>query len=229
MSIGDLALTEDKTVHIKDDEGLTEPIVPTKENFYNTSVTTIQSSPYIKKEHALQLENLDLHYRILASALRSLRPLTTDRYAFDDYDQVFNFEEIRTLIQRHAQEIPNYTFPATKAYVIAFRSRLTEDAKHSAEKRQALADIDKASHIEANQSGGLLKYWFGVPEDTEARNLATCYWTDKASAKKGGGGKAHRVGMTTAKAWFALWEILEFELQISENADTFKLVLTDKR
>jgi len=34
-------------------------------------------------------------------------------------------------------------------------------------------ELDEGSHAEATKSGGLLKYWFGMP-DEDGRNLATC-------------------------------------------------------
>jgi len=51
---------------------------------------------------------------------------------------------------------------------VVFRSQVlaSTDPTH-------LAVLDERSHAEAMNSGGLLKYWFGIP-DGGHRNLATC-------------------------------------------------------
>ena len=53
-------------------------------------------------------------------------------------------------------------------YVIVFRSKVNQHAD-----RQLLGELDKAAHLEAVESGGLLKYWFGEPDEA-GRILATC-------------------------------------------------------
>lgn len=75
--------------------------------------------------------------------------------------------------------------------------------RKSATCRKELADIDLHTQVGANESGGLLKYWFGVPEDPHGRNLATCYWRNKRDARKGGEGRAHREGVKKVKGWYS--------------------------
>lgn len=55
--------------------------------------------------------------------------------------------------------------------IVVFRSQVPPTTS-----RHALGELDQRSHAEAMKSGGLLKYWFGMP-DADGRNLATCTLT----------------------------------------------------
>lgn len=182
-------------------------------------VDLIRSSPYYEAPHLLDLTRLTDEYRILALALQAFQPLSS-QYAFGDYEHAFNIPEIITLIPRDAKHL-QVTFKDTEIYIIAFRSILHEEVQHSTEKRQFLADVDCASHIEANESGGLLKYWFGTPDDVHGQNLATCWWESKKHAQAGGGGKAHRLGMKAVKNWFKRWNVEEYRLEITDGGNAY--------
>lgn len=211
-----------RTAKIDDDYELLTALVQRYDNAYDPFLEKIISSPYIGDRHALRLLSLEMPYRLLANALRSLEPQKFKDYTVDIYEDIFNLEEIRALVQQQSMQ-SSYDFPETRAYVIAFRSALTEEVRTSEASRKALAEIDINAHIEANESGGLLKYWFGVPDDTSGRNLATCFWRSKADAKRGGGGKAHRQGVTRVQGWYAYWEVLEFELLLTVQAQNIIL------
>ena len=62
----------------------------------------------------------------------------------------------------------DHQWPHQSFYIVVFRSRIPPTTS-----RLQLGELDERAHAEAMQSGGLLKYWFGVP-DGEGRNLATC-------------------------------------------------------
>lgn len=196
------------TALIDVDRHLFEPIA--KAGHADLTQQRIQASPYTETEHLLQLENLQFEYRAIALALQSLE-ITSQRYAFDPYDDSFNIQQIWQLAQDYAQKLGK-PLPTTEIYVIAFRSQLHTETQQSTERRKYLGEVDKASHEEANLSGGLLKYWFGTPEDTLGRNLATCWWRSKEDAKAGGGGKAHRQGMAKVKGWFGHWQVEEYKV-----------------
>ena len=196
------------TALIDVDKHLFEPIV--KPGYADLDQKRIQSSPYTEIDHLLNLDDLQFGYRAIALALQSFE-ITSQRYAFDPYDDSFNIQQIWQLAHEYAIKLGK-SLPTTEIYVIAFRSQLHTETQQSEERRVYLGQVDKASHQEANLSGGLLKYWFGTPEDTLGRNLATCWWRSKEDAKAGGGGKAHRQGMAKVKGWFGHWQVEEYRV-----------------
>lgn len=207
------------TARIRDDKMLLKPILKFDEHIYQFP-SSIQSSPYEEKEHWLDLSKEEMNYQIIALALQSFSPVT-NKYAFEEYEKAFNISEIVRLVKTYSKEL-SYHFQRTTVYVIAFRSILFEEVRKSSEKRQVLADVDKASHLEANESGGLLKYWFGVPDDEFGKNLATCLWRSKGDAKLGGGGQAHRKGVQIVKNWYQHWQVEEYEFTIDDDVSGYK-------
>ena len=123
-------------------------------------------SPYRSREHLLDLRNLQINQQMLAKALTALQPVRFN-YATCPYAFAFNWstviDELHSLIQK-----VNYVWTTQHFYIVVFRSRIPPTTN-----RVHLAELDRVSHTEASKSGGLLKYWFGVPDD-EGRNLATC-------------------------------------------------------
>ena len=213
-------MTITSTALIKDDFNLLDPIHDPSKPLDITQLTHIKSSPYVEPDHLLDLSSLSDEYRVLALALQSFHPINNHNYANSTYLEAFNIDVILELVREYSFQL-NILFPSTTVYIIVFRSALYEEVRNSSEKRQFLADIDKASHEEANESGGLLKYWFGTPDDTDGRNLATCWWRNREDAKLGGGGKAHRKGMREVKSWFKHWQVEEYTLKIYEQASGF--------
>lgn len=208
------------TALIEDDFDLLVPIHDPSKPLVVTYLIQIKASPYLEPDHLLDLARLSDEYRILALALQSFHPVDNSNYAYSSYLEAFNLEIIIDLVRKYSLKL-NFTFPPTTVYIIVFKSALYEEVRNSSEKRQFLANVDMASHTEANKSGGLLKYWFGTPDDTHGRNLATCWWRSREDAKLGGGGKAHRKGMKEVKRWFKHWQVEEYTLQIFEQASGF--------
>ena len=169
------------------------------------------ASPYLDHSHSLDLNTLEPQARLFALALSQLQLATPD-YAVVRYEDVFDFHalmcELRSLAHQAGVEWKRQDF-----YVVEFRSKL----KHEYD-GERLAYLDKESHREAVTSGGLLKYWFGVP-NIDQQNLATCvfdrsltygrsltyagFWRSKEDAIRGGRGPQHRIArgiiMTTYK------------------------------
>lgn len=176
----------------------------------------IISSPYVEQEHLLDLLELEIQHRIIAVALQKFRPVS-EKYAFDDYASSFNIgevvEEIRGLSAKFDVEIPSI-------YIIAFRSVLNPEKRNPVD-LESLYDFDKRSHAEANQLGGLLKYWFGVPDGETGQNLATCWWRSAEDAKIGGTGNAHRESVSKTRQWYQLWHVEEYILEL--GAKSWKL------
>lgn len=175
----------------------------------------IQSSPYREDSHLLDLQPYGYEHKIIALALQSFITVK-ENYATVLYAEGFNISEVIDLAFEYANDLgrPLGDF---SVYIVAFRSKLFHEVQMSSQKREILGQIDKSSHAEANQSGGLLKYFFGVP-DKDGNNLATCWWTNHNAAVKGGGGKAHREGVKLVRNWYEKWQIEQYRLDISNNS-----------
>ncbi|KAL9625404.1 MAG: hypothetical protein Q9160_000467 [Pyrenula sp. 1 TL-2023] len=150
------------------------------------------ASPYTSGPHLLDLNALAPIAQLLAVALVELKPLEPT-YALRPYPLAFNWQEIfagRLLeLLTSADSDIDKTWPIGKQqlfFVVFFRSRLQEHVD-----LELISRLDEESHAEATTSGGLLKYWFGHP-DERRRNLATCIWTTKDAATEGGKGPWHR-------------------------------------
>ena len=124
------------------------------------------NSPYTSPHHLLRLGSIGKPQRLLAKALTAMAP-TRDDYATVPYSDAFNWGSVASVL-RSLVETESYTWKHQSFYIVVFRSQVppTTDRTH-------LAALDKRSHAEAMESGGLLKYWFGTP-DIDGRNMATC-------------------------------------------------------
>ena len=143
---------------------------PSTDSDYHNSQWLV-ASPYLDQAHLLDLDTLEQQTRLFALALSHLK-LATPNYAVVRYEDVFDFAalmfKLRSLAHQAGVEWKRQDF-----YVVEFRSKL----KHEYD-GERLAYLDKESHKEAVASGGLLKYWFGVP-NVDQQNLATCTFEDR--------------------------------------------------
>ena len=123
-------------------------------------------SPYVVHPHLLNLSTITKPQQLLAKALTVMTPIRQD-YATAPYQESFNWNEIVTTLQGLISALGIH-WTRTSFYIVVFRSRVLPSTD-----RSELGGLDQRSHAEAMKSGGLLKYWFGVP-DSNFRNLATC-------------------------------------------------------
>ena len=79
----------------------------------------------------------------------------------------FNWDELR---------LPAHT--SGVFYGVVFRSQRRQGSEST-----DLYDADRLAHEEAVRSGGLLMYWYGVPDSVTGANLATCIWTTQEHAR----------------------------------------------
>ena len=123
-------------------------------------------SPYTTLPHLLDLRTLEEPQRLLAKSLTVLHSTRKD-YATAAYHQSFNWDAVIDQL-KSLLDSSNYQWHHQHFYIVVFRSQIppTTDRTH-------LIELDQQSHAEATRSGGLLKYWFGLP-DENGRNLATC-------------------------------------------------------
>lgn len=132
--------------------------------------TLLISSPYNNPGHYLDLTDLDISNLIFSKALTALKPVRLD-YATAPYTEALNFPTVLELIRKFSKD-ERQEWKEQSFYVVVFRSKLKEGVDND-----LLYKLDYESHGEACESGGLLKYWFGKPNE-ERRNLATCKWCD---------------------------------------------------
>jgi hypothetical protein len=124
------------------------------------------SSPYTEIHHQLDLSTLDAHSALLARALTDLHAATT-LYATTTYANALSWGAVIEHLRKLCAD-ESHTWTRQSFYVVAFYSKLKDGID-----KLLLHQLDKESHAEAVKSGGLLKYWFGSPNE-ERRNLATC-------------------------------------------------------
>ena len=133
-------------------------------------------SPYTTLPHLLDLRTLKEPQKLLAKSLTVLHS-TREDYATAPYHQSFNWDAVIDQL-RSLLDSSNYQWNRQHFYIVVFRSQIppTTDRTH-------LIELDQRSHAEATRSGGLLKYWFGLP-DGNGRNLATCTFSFTTSNSK---------------------------------------------
>ncbi|CAK7241571.1 MAG: hypothetical protein STHCBS139747_003034 [Sporothrix thermara] len=182
----------------------------------------IIASPY--PDHLLDLATLDPQTQQLARALAVLDK-TRDDYATAPYVDSFNFstvvDELRRLYRTKAPGAPEASparWTRRDYFVVAFRSQIPHTTAYS-----DLSSLDKAAHREANDSGGLLRYWFDVP-DADGRNLATCVWRRPADAHEAGHGVQHLRASGLVRALYTEWRIERYRLVIDDDLRSWEVV-----
>ena len=123
-------------------------------------------SPYTGIPHLLDLTVTGPAQGLLAKALTLLVPIRKD-YATAAYNESFNWTEVMAALKSLITTTGFYWKPR-RFFIVVFRSQVKASTD-----RSDLGELYQRSHAEATSSGGLLKYWFGIP-DARYRNLATC-------------------------------------------------------
>ncbi|KAI9840045.1 MAG: hypothetical protein M1819_000238 [Sarea resinae] len=173
-------------------------------------------SPYTEGPHLLDLESYSQPVKLLAKALTVLSPVRPD-YATASYVESFNWDQVvETLRQAAAND--DFQWEKQSFYVVAFRSRIPRTTNY-----EDLARLDLEAHMEATKSGGLLKYWFGLP-DADGRNLATCVWREREDARRGGTGEGHQRAMRATRGLYAEWALERFRFTIEDGALQWEMI-----
>ncbi|KAF3199629.1 hypothetical protein TWF679_001248 [Orbilia oligospora] len=141
----------------------------------------------------------------------------TGEYAIEPYHEAFNWDEILIALRKLSKR-EDYVFPRSEFYIIVFRSRLPFDAD-----RRHLGKLDEDAHVEAVESGQLLKYWFGTPHPVTGRNLATCIWRHRDDAKLGGGGPGHVRAMEAVRNIYLEWRVERLKLVVEHDASEWSI------
>ena len=191
-------------------------------------------SPYTTSSHLLDLSSVSKPNQLLATALTSLKPIRDD-YATAPYIEAFNWsaviENLKTLVGFET----GFYWQKQTFYVVIFRSRIPPETD-----RSHLGSLDQDSHLDAMQSGGLLKYWFGEP-DKLGRNLATCasqlyylfgstplteigIWREQADARGGSRGSGHRRAVEATSKLYTEWKVERMKLVVGDGVEQWDLV-----
>ncbi|KAI9674725.1 MAG: hypothetical protein M1817_001629 [Caeruleum heppii] len=173
------------------------------------------ASPYVERRHLLDLQTLDKPFQLLAKALTVMQPIT-EAYATASYAESFNWDQVLAMVRTLAAA-EQYRWTRQSVYVVVFRSQVPATTN-----RAELGLLDAHSHVEAIDSGGLLKYWFGVP-DQNGRNLATCVWRRRDDAKRGSMGAGHRRAMLATRGMYSEWKLERLSLVIEDDASEWRL------
>ncbi|KAL5341813.1 hypothetical protein BJX70DRAFT_395542 [Aspergillus crustosus] len=180
-----------------------------------TPSNLIISSPYTTPDHLLDLSTLDTQSRLFAQALTHLTPIRPD-YAIAPYTESFNWATVfETLSSLSKAE--NHTWKQQSFYVVVFRSVLNAGVDVD-----WLSQLDERSHAEAAESGGLLKYWFGV-KNGRRENLATCLWRHRDDARAGGTGPWHAKARAAAVELYEKITFTTLELVIPEDVGKWEI------
>jgi hypothetical protein len=147
---------------------LLDPTWGLRQNTSSILDTKIIASPYNDANHLLDLNSLGVEDRILSLALTTIRPVKQD-YATLELVDGLNIAEVNEMIQRLCSSL-NLIWTSRSYYLVIFRSHMKQEYNQT-----RLFELDKHSHEEAIQSGGLLKYWFGTVNE-HRRNLAFCMY-----------------------------------------------------
>ena len=93
-------------------------------------------------------------------------------------------------------------------YGVVFRS-----ARKPGSESTSFYEADRQAHEEAVASGGLLMYWYGAPDPATGENLATCIWTDRASAVKASKLPKHGVAARHSRSAYSTYDLTRYRVR----------------
>ncbi|KAJ7188275.1 hypothetical protein C8R46DRAFT_1171429 [Mycena filopes] len=152
------------------------------------------SSPIPPKNPPLvtqtRLPDIDPASLSLHKALHHFKPYSAD-YANTPYDEAFNWDQLR-LPENEEREW----------YCVVFRSK-----RKAGSNGDSLYEADKKAHEEAVHNGGLLLYWYGIPNQQTGMNLATCIWQSRKHAIAANSRPHHIQAMKLAAVSYEVYDL----------------------
>ncbi|TRM69775.1 hypothetical protein BD626DRAFT_391523 [Schizophyllum amplum] len=139
------------------------PLLSSLPERYSTIIETPEGQAPLITE--TRLPDIDPASLSLHKALHRFRPFNR-KYASLPYAEAFNWSEL---------ELPEDE--EREWYCVAFRSRRKDGSDGT-----PLYEADRKAHEEAVKNGGLILYWYGVPDPQTGFNLATCIWQSRKHA-----------------------------------------------
>ncbi|WRT66158.1 uncharacterized protein IL334_003111 [Kwoniella shivajii] len=136
-----------------------------------------------------RLPDIDPASLALHQALHHFKPWDED-YASTPYNEAFNWSSL-TLPKGVERDW----------YCVVFRSRRKPESANL-----SLYKADREAHEEAVKNGGLVMYWYGVPDHT-GLNLATCIWQSRRHAIKAISGPKHMKAMKETEGAYETYQL----------------------
>ncbi|KAJ3799153.1 hypothetical protein GGU11DRAFT_528141 [Lentinula aff. detonsa] len=143
-----------------------------------------------------RLPDIDPASLSLHKSLHQFRPLNT-RYAASLYVDAFNWHEL-SLPEDEEREW----------YCVVFRSK-----RKAGSDGGSLYEADKKAHEEAVGNGGLILYWYGIPDQQTGMNLATCIWQSRKHAIAANSRPHHIRAMMLAKDSYEVYDLERYVLR----------------
>lgn len=143
-----------------------------------------------------RLPDIDPASLSLHKALHKFRPIDSN-YAGTPYAEAFNWSELE-LSEDEEREW----------YVVAFRSK-----RKAGSDGEPLYEADAKAHAEAVQNGGLIMYWYGIPNTETGMNLATCIWQSRKHAVAANSRPHHIKAMRLAAAAYDVYRLERYVLR----------------
>ncbi|KAJ6499311.1 hypothetical protein C8R45DRAFT_1127055 [Mycena sanguinolenta] len=167
------------------------------------------NSPVVTQTRLPDIDPVSLS---LHKALHYFRP-KDEYYARHPYDEAFNWNEL-ILPEKEEREW----------YCVVFRSKRKAGSEghcssihlvdlDPASSVAALYDADRLAHEEAVLNGGLLLYWYGIPDQETGLNLATCIWQSRKHAIAANSRPHHIQAMRLAAASYEVYDLERYILR----------------
>ncbi|TFK25721.1 hypothetical protein FA15DRAFT_589948 [Coprinopsis marcescibilis] len=155
--------------------------------------TPADSSPLTTET---RLPDIDPASLSLHKSLHHFQPITSD-YAEVPYEDGFNWSELR-LPEDEEREW----------YCVAFKSQ-----RKAGSNGDSLYEADKLAHEEAVCNGGLIMYWYGIPNPQTGMNLATCIWQSRKHAAAANSRPHHINAMRLAAQSYEVYALSRYRLR----------------
>lgn len=147
----------------------------------------------------------------LHKALHNFTPIT-EKYASTSYAEAFNWDDL---------DLPEED--EHEWYCVAFRS-----IRKAGSQNGLLYEADRAAHEEAVQNGGLIMYWYGIPDPETGVNLATCVWQSRAYAIAANSRPDHIRAMRLAASSYETYEMQRWTLRKTAGSRRLEVLPYDQ-
>ncbi|KAJ7462296.1 hypothetical protein B0H11DRAFT_2241437 [Mycena galericulata] len=143
-----------------------------------------------------RLPDIDPASLSLHKALHHFKPYN-ENYSGTPYDEAFNWDQL--WLPEHEER---------EWYCVVFRSK-----RKAGSDGGSLYDADKKAHEEAVHNGGLLLYWYGIPNPETGMNLATCIWQSRKHAIAANSRPHHIRAMKLAAESYEVYNLERYVLR----------------
>ncbi|KAL0574952.1 hypothetical protein V5O48_006997 [Marasmius crinis-equi] len=163
-----------------------------------------ENPPLFTETH---LPNIDPASLSLHKALHHFRPIS-ESYASTPYVDAFNWSEL-SLPEDEEREW----------FCVVFRSKRKPGSDGG-----SLYDADKKAHEEAISNGGLIMYWYGVPNQETGMNLATCIWQSRKHANAATHRPHHAQAMKLARDSYEIYALERYVLSKAKGSSNVEIL-----